>query len=118
MRQFEQAEILMGYPIKVQVVCLSAGIHVGIYGGKLPHIGAVSIVDPEGNCTTTQFPAHKDGVVSTHWAKTLSSHGYHPIVVEAGIHYDNLSYDEINNVVKLTDTLLTEVLEWLADEKQ
>ena len=118
MRQFERTEILMGYPIKVLAICLSTGIHVGIYGGELPHIGAVSIVDPEGNRTTTQFHAHKDGIISTRWAEALSNQGYRPVVIEAGIHYDNLSRDGIDNVVKLTDTLLAEVLEWLADEKQ
>ena len=113
MKQFSLTRERMGASITAQVLCLPEGLQAGVYGGTLPHIGAVSVADPQGNITTQQFPAHKDGMVSERWAKTLSEAGYVPAVVMAGIHYDHLSRNEISAVVELTDAMLSEILHML-----
>lgn len=56
-----------------------------------------------------QFPGHKDGAVSERWAEALAKAGYRPVVVEAGIHYDNLSREGIMDVIRLTDEILLEL---------
>lgn len=113
MTQFTLTRELMGAPVTAHVICLPSGLQVTVYGGTLPHIGAVSVVDPQGSITTQQFPTHKDGVVSERWAKALSEAGYRPAVVAAGIHYDDLSREQIGDVVKLTDDMLGELLHTL-----
>ena len=110
MKRFSLTRELMGASITAQVLCLPEGLQVNVYGGVLPHIGAVSVADLQGNITTQQFPAHRDGVVSERWAKLLSEAGYVPAVVTAGIHYDHLSRDGISAVVELTDTMLSELI--------
>ena len=105
---------LFGEKITTAAILLDGGIQVSVFGGSRPHIGAVSITDPAGNCHTTQFPGHKDGVVSERWAETLFNAGLSPVVVEAGIHYDALGREEIAAVVALTDEMLKEVLEVLS----
>ena len=110
MKRFSLTRELMGAPVTAQAVRLPEGLQIGVYGGTLPHIGAVSIIDPAGACTTAQFPGHKDGVVSERWARALSEAGYHPAVITAGIHYDNLSREQITGVVELTDDMLSELL--------
>ena len=95
------------------VESLRSGIQVTVYGGTLPHIGAVSVVDPRGSITTQQFPTHKDGVVSERWARAISEAGYCPVVIAAGIHYDSLNREQIGGVVKLTDDMLGELLHTL-----
>ncbi|MCD7863405.1 MAG: hypothetical protein LUG61_07820 [Lachnospiraceae bacterium] len=112
-RKFQIHRILMNEPLTADILILSAGVEVNLYGGCLPHIGAVSIVDPERNLTTTQFPTHKDGVVSAKWARTIADAGYLPVTVIAGIHYDNLTKEEIAVVVEATDEMLKEALEQL-----
>lgn len=110
MKQYAYEETLMGKPIRVQVLYLPAGIHVGVYGGDLPHIGAVSVADPKGQISTIQFPGHRDGAVSTRWAEALAERGKLPAVVEAGIHYDNMSREGISAVLETTEQMLQKVL--------
>lgn len=117
MMQFVLKREAMGASITVQVVTLLMGYQISVYGGTLPHIGAVSIVDPQGNISTQQFPAHKDSVISEEWAKVLHQRGYFPAVVVAGIHYDSLSRRGIEEVLKQTEELLAETLDALAHGK-
>lgn len=110
MRQFELKRALLGADITAQVTVLEAGVQVSVFGGTRPHIGAVSVADPQGDVATRQFPTHKDGVVSERWARALSGAGYRPAAVTAGIHYDGLNREQIDDVVKLTDDMLSELL--------
>lgn len=116
MKRFELTRNLFGAEITAEVLRLEQGLHVSLYGGELPHIGAVSVASPGGELTTHQFPGHKEGVVSENWAKALSQAGYRPAVVEAGIHYDHLSREGIAAVVELSGQMLNEVLKKLSDE--
>lgn len=113
MTQFTLTRELMGAPVTVHAIYLPSGLQVMVYGGTLPHIGAVSVVNPQGCITTQQFPTHKDGVVSERWAKAVSEAGYCPVVIAAGIHYDGLKREQIGDVVKLTDDMLGELLQTL-----
>lgn len=113
MRSVEITRSLFHEKITALALPLEEGLHVSICGGSRPHIGAVSIVSPEGERRTWQFPGHKDGVVSERWAEALSRAGFRPVVVEAGIHYDALRQEEIAAVVALTDKMLKEILEAL-----
>ena len=91
MNRFQLTCELMGREITAEILSFGQGLHVSVYGGDLPHIGAVSIVAPDGACSTVQFPKHLDNAVSERWAKALACAGYCPAVVEAGIHYDHIS---------------------------
>ena len=115
MTRFTLERELMGAPITAHVICLPSGLQVTVYGGTLPHIGAVSVAGPQGEITTRQFPTHRDGVVSENWARALSEAGYCPVVVTAGIHYDGLSREQIDRVVALTDEMLAELLDTLGE---
>ena len=117
MTQFEWKENLMGKEILVQTVLLPQGIHIGIYGGDLPHIGAVSIADPEGTCMTTQFPGHKDGIISSRWVQELARKKLCPAVVEVGIHYDRISDEGIRKVIALSEKMLSTVLKVIERRK-
>ena len=92
------------------VLLTDEGIHVSVCGGEKSHIGAVSIIAPDGSRSDTQFPGHKDGVIASKWASALHEAGYCPVVACAGIHYDNLSREGIQTVVSAADQLLSQVL--------
>ena len=113
MKQFELKRTLFGADVIAQVTLLDEGLHILLTGGGRPHVGAVSVADPQGAVTTQQFPTHKDGVVSERWAQTVSEAGYYPAVVVAGIHYDDLNQKQIDDVVKLTNDILDELLHML-----
>lgn len=113
MNHFELTEMLFEKTVTAAVTQLDQGVQVTLFGGELPHIGAVSIVSPAGEITTQQFPGHKEGILSESWAAALSDAGYRPAVVAAGIHYDHLSREGIAAVVDLSAQLLDETLKTL-----
>ena len=117
MRQFELRRSYRGRDIVVQALLLPRGVHISLYGGDLPHIGAIGIADPEGNCAVTQFPGHKEGVICEKWTAALSAAGCRPVVVEAGIHYDGLDKVGIGAVMSITNMLLEETLIRLRKDK-
>ena len=110
MKQFELHQSYRGKDITALVLQYPESVHISLYGGDLPHIGAIGIVDPEGNCIVTQFPGHKEGVVCEKWTAALSAAGCRPAVVEAGIHYDGLGKADIEAVLSITDMMLEETL--------
>ncbi|MCD8131695.1 MAG: hypothetical protein LUE16_10565 [Lachnospiraceae bacterium] len=114
-REFRVDRELMDERLTARILVLPGGVEAHIYGGCLPHIGAVSIVDPDGCLTTTQFPGHKDGVVSDKWAKAIAGAGRLLVTVAAGIHYDNLTKEGIGAVVEATDEMLEEALKEMRD---
>lgn len=113
MRQFELHRTYRGKQITAFVLQMQEHIHVSLCGGDRPHIGAVGIVAPDGTCSVTEFPTHREGVVCERWACALSGSGFRPAVVEAGIHYDSLDRNGIHDVLALTDDLLKAVLDRL-----
>ena len=114
MKTIEITRELFGEPVAVLALPLDGGVHVSVFGGSRPHIGAVSIADMDGCVTTTQFPFHKEQVISRKWAGALARLGRLPVVVEAGIHYGGLDGAGIQKVLALADTLLGEVSAALA----
>lgn len=101
---------VLGASLTARVQVVDGGVRAEIYGGTRPHIGAVSIAGLAGDVSTTQFPAHRDGVVSARWAGALATAGLRPAVVLAGIHYDDLSPEDIRQVLDAADRLLHQVL--------
>ena len=104
---------VLGETLSAIVQITPQGVQVLITGGAAPHIGAVSIVSPDGIRRDHQFPGHRDGVITEKWADTLARAGYLPVVVSAGIHYDCLSREGIVQVVAAADALLEEMLKLL-----
>ena len=112
--EFSLTAEVLGYEISVRAVLTGGSIQVMISGGMRPHIGAVSIAGPDGQ-QDIEFPGHKDGVITRKWADILKESGFCPVVVTAGIHYDNLSKEGINVVLNAADALLNELLDSLKD---
>lgn len=115
MKTFEIHEYLYDKKITAQVISLNRGMHVSLCGGELSHIGAVTVISPEGIVETIQFPGHKEGALAESWAKTFVEKGYLPVIVEAGIHYDKLGRDGIEAVLSLCRNMLSDVLVKLSD---
>lgn len=103
-----------GYSIDAACTVLDEGIHVLITGGSRTHVGAVSCAFCGEEVQTFQFPAHRDGAVSEAWAKALCLTFQTPVVVNCGIHYDNVTKCEIMEIMAVTEKLLERVKEALS----
>ena len=105
-----QKEIcLLGKTIQVFLFRTDCGVQVVVAGGDRSHIGAVSIVDGQGNLVSPVFEGHKDNVISDQWAVELHEKWAVPVVVSAGIHYDHITPSQISTVVETMTTLLKEI---------
>ncbi|MGN1148214.1 MAG: hypothetical protein ACI4TB_07300 [Lachnospiraceae bacterium] len=102
-------KVIFQKKIHAEMVCLQEGISVLIYGGDKPHIGAISIAGPDGKLSSTVFPKHKDHYISDVWAGELYARYRCPVVVSAGIHFDDITEDEIQEIEALSQSMLMEV---------
>jgi hypothetical protein len=62
---------------------------------------------------STRFAGHTDHVIGDKWARALADKLRVRAVVICGIHYDELSADGINEIVRLSDKMLGELLSLL-----
>ena len=92
--------------IKAIVSFTDSGINALVAGGDKSHIGVVSIMDESGGLSTTIFPSHKEAVIAEKWAKAFYDKFKKAVVISAGIHYDDISKEEISLVLEAADKLL------------
>jgi 2-iminoacetate synthase ThiH len=106
-REFRGKEII------AKIEPLEHGISVLLTGGDLPHVGAVSVADPQDGVHTIALCGHKDQYIGEVWARELCEKTKLPVSVTAGIHYDQITKAEIEEIQALAQEMLEEVLEAL-----
>lgn len=97
---------VLGYPIWAEINQLDCGWDIGIYGGCSTHVGAVTMAEPDGSFQTMEREHHKDSFVSQHWATELVEHLQSPVCVRCGIHYDDVSKEQLAVIVAACDDML------------
>lgn len=115
-------EEVLGEKIYLVSQFMGDDLSVLVYGGEKSHIGSISIAEPresltgEGKSATVStfvFSGHKDDIIGNYFAKKLSKELETRVVVNCGIHYNNLSLDDIKNVDKSCKEILKNLLEEL-----
>ena len=108
-KTIEKTTTVLGKEIRTIIVYTDNGINVTVAGGDESHIGAVAIIDEKGVLTSTTFPNHKETIIVETWANTLYDKYKQPVVVAAGIHYDNINKEEIVKVMEASSSLLESI---------
>jgi hypothetical protein len=101
--------LLYGFEIMACVTKLDDGLNVLVTGGSKTHIGAISYAAPGESPKTIALPGHKDHVISEHWALALANAFDCPAAVECGVHYENASKEQIEEIVLSCEGLLEEI---------
>ena len=109
-RQIVIKKELLDSAICMEYTMLDGGIHVLLTSERYGHVGAISHIEEGMELQTIQFPGHKDAVVSDMWASWLYEKMQCPITVCCGIHYDDITKEQIGQVVDCTNELLGELL--------
>jgi hypothetical protein len=114
------------YDISASVRRIGPDILVAIWGGEKPHIGAVamaqprpSLKDPEVTSATASvfaYVGHKEDELAKAAAEILAATLKTNVVVAAGIHWDNLTPEAIQRVIKNSEVLVEMILEKIANE--
>lgn len=92
---------------------------ITIYGGDEHHIGGVAIAYPTPShyrdattvsVSTLTLPGHKDYVVANSAAEKISKAIETPVVVTVGIHYDNATSKDIEEIISAVNALVDELI--------
>ena len=86
------------------------GINVLIEGGDQGHIGAVAVCAPGMETKVITFPGHREDMICRSWASVLAARYNAPIVVEAGIHFNQITKEEIQEVLRILEKELERFL--------
>nr|WP_294673784.1 hypothetical protein [uncultured Blautia sp.] len=91
---------VLGHEIRIWFHNTGQGINVLIEGGDSGHIGAVAVAGPGMATKVIAFPGHREDVLSKRWGEELAVKYNVPVVVEAGIHFNQITKKEIQEVLQ------------------
>jgi len=119
-REFKVKTNESAYDLEASVRLIGQDLLVAIWGGEKPHIGAVAIAqprpslkDPEVMSATASvicLPGHKEDELAKAVSEILAAALNTPVVVTAGIHWDNISKDGIQRVIENSKILVDLIL--------
>ena len=114
------------YDLSAGVRLIGDDILVAIWGGEKPHIGAVAAAQPRpslkdsnvmsSSASVICYLGHKEDELAKTAAETLAAALNNNVVVTAGIHWDNLSQEDIRRIKKNSEILLNSVLRRIRSE--
>jgi len=109
------------YNLSASIRLIGEDVLVAIWGGEKPHIGAVAVAqprpslkDPEVTSATASvicFVGHKEDELAKASAEILAAALNTPVVVTAGIHWDNLDPKGIRRIIQNSEILVKMILE-------
>ena len=112
------------YDLEAGVRLIGQDLLVAIWGGEKPHIGAVSVAQPRpslkypevmsATASVICLPGHKEDELAKAASEILAAALNTPVVVTAGIHWDNISKDGIQKVIENSKILVDLILERIA----
>lgn len=111
------------YDLEASVQRVGHDILVAIWGGEKPHIGAVAVAQPRPSLKDPQITSatasvfcligHKEDELAKAASEVLASALNTTVVVTAGIHWDDLSLEGIQTVIKNSEILMDMILDRL-----
>ncbi len=114
------------FDLSASVRRIGEDLLVAIWGGEKPHIGAIamaqprpSLKDPAVTSATASvfcYVGHKEDQLAKTAAEVLAAAFEARVVVTAGIHWDNLEADEIQQVIANSEKLVAAILKRIASE--
>jgi hypothetical protein len=113
--------------IEISVREIGEDLLVAMWGGTRPHIGAVGIAVPrpslrdpsQWSATSSNytFLGHKEDAIVREVSETLAAALRRNVVVTAGMHWDDLGPDEIEQIARLSRRVAQSIIEQLRDGK-
>ncbi|MBE6054641.1 MAG: hypothetical protein E7212_12210 [Clostridium sartagoforme] len=98
--------------------------NISIYGGDVPHIGAIALGIPRpsledkskisSSVSVLTITGHKEDAIVQKASKVLSTALNSTVVVSCGIHINGITYDDIQNLNLFMDTLIDELINKLS----
>jgi len=99
---------------------LGEDLLVSIWGGTLPHIGAIGVATPRpslkdqkkwsATSSNFTFTGHKEDILVKKISEELAARLRRNVVVTAGVHWDHLTSKEIRTIENLVQKISDQIL--------
>jgi hypothetical protein len=109
-----------GHSIYLETKEIGNDLLIAIYGGDAHHIGGVATAYPTTShyndattvsVSTLTLPGHKDYLVANTAAEKICKALEVPTVVTVGIHYDNATASDIEEIISVVNSLVDDIIE-------
>ena len=103
---------ILGFPITVTATPAGSDWNIIVLGGYSPHVGSVSLAEFKDNAVTLRTlvcETHKDHVVGDQFARTIAHKLHCTVCVSCGIHFDNPTAEDLQQIVSTSKTMLDEL---------
>lgn len=114
----------LNHDIICQAIKLGNDLQVCVYGGNHSHIGSVVVACPyqkDGKthvtCSSITLLEHKDDIVASMFAKKLAIEFNAVVCTSCGIHYDNVTKDELEQIIVSCQDLLKKLIKQIKEEQ-
>ena len=94
--------------------------NISIYGGDIPHIGAVALGVPvtlphninkiTSTASLLTVPGHKEDILAINCAKLLSKKLNTTVTICCGIHIKNIQSKDITNIITTVNNLIDDLI--------
>jgi len=109
------------YSLEAFVKKIGNDLIVSIWGGEIPHIGAVAVAQPRPSLKDPRirsatasvfcYPGHKEDVIAKETAERLSAALDTNVTVTAGAHWNKIDESGIKAVIESNRQLITMIIE-------
>ncbi|MEA3358783.1 MAG: hypothetical protein U9R17_05170 [Thermodesulfobacteriota bacterium] len=109
------------YSLEAFIKKIGNDLLVSIWGGEIPHIGAVAVAQPRPSLKDPRirsatasvfcYPGHKEDVIAKETAERLSAALDTNVTVTAGAHWDKIDESGIKAVIESNRQLITMIIE-------
>lgn len=116
---FSLSKNFNNYTVNCNCIEMGSDLNISIYGGNKPHIGAVALAIPRASLSDASIISssaslltvigHKEDDIVYKTSKKLSSLLNKTIVLSCGIHFDNLSQDDIVKISIIIDEFIYDI---------
>ena len=106
--------------IECSIIKMGNDFNISIYGGDIPHIGALALGIPRqslydetqisSSVSLLTITGHKEDLIVQKAAKKLSKELNSTVSVCCGIHIENITFEEIKELDILIDELIDELI--------
>jgi len=122
---FETFEVTEGtgkYEINLRCLRCEGGLVVSLLGGELPHVGGVVLASPRAHPKENRryedvweipVPGHLDTIAAVPLARELCIHSKMPVTVTSGIHVDDATKADLEQITANCNAALKRLLELL-----
>lgn len=100
-----------GIFIKANLSYIGDDLLIAIFGGDKPHIGSSLLVN-KNELKSISLGSHKDYIALEKVAKILKNHTQKNIALIGGIHIENITKKQIDQVLELSEKLAYKIISY------